>query len=101
MSDNATLSDGQRYWSHRVMQRSDALDLEPGVFTWRDPKRIARSLKHSAEASTRRKAGPFQSAMSMLNFHINRGGKNITASQKRVLERAKVELRKLFSETRG
>lgn len=83
------------------MQRSDALDLEPGVFTWRDPKRIARSLKHSAEASTRRKAGPFQSAMSMLNFHINRGGKNITASQKRVLERAKVELRKLFSETRG
>jgi len=101
MSDKATLSSGQRYWSHRVMQTSDALDLEPGVFTWRDPKRIARSLKHSAEASTRRKAGPFQSAMSMLNFHINRGGKNITASQKRVLERAKVELRKLFSETRG
>jgi hypothetical protein len=64
-------------------------------------KRIARSLKHSAEASTRRKAGPFQSAMSMLNFHINRGGKNITPSQKRVLERANVELRKLFSETRG
>ena len=83
-------------WSHRVMETSDALDLEPAVFTWKDPRRIARSLKHSAEASTRRKAGPFQSAMSMLNFHINRGGTNIAARQKRVLEQAKVELRRQF-----
>ena len=88
-----------RYWSHQVMKTSDALDLEPAVFTWSDPKRIASSLKHSAEASTRRKAGPFQSAMSMLNFQINRGGKNISASQKRVLERAKAELRKQFGRT--
>ncbi len=85
-----------RYWSHRVMQTSNALDLEPSVFTWSDPKRIAGSLKRSAEASTRRKAGPFQSAMSMLNYHINRGGKNISAGQTRVLEQAKAELRKLF-----
>ncbi len=88
-----------RYWSHQVMQTSNALDLEPSVFTWSDPKRIATSLKHSAEASNRRKAGPFQSAMSMLNFHINRGGKNIAPSQKRVLERAKAELRKQFGKT--
>lgn len=86
----------RRYWSHRVMQLSNALDLEPEVFTWSDPKRIARSLKHPVEASTRRKAGPFQSAVSMLNFHINRGGKNITTRQKRVLELAKTELRRLF-----
>ena len=74
-------------WSRRVMETSNALDLEPSVFTWSDPKRIAESLKRSAEASTRRKAEPCQSAMSMLNFHINRGGKNILASHKRILER--------------
>jgi hypothetical protein len=85
-----------RDWSHRAMETSNALDLEPSVFTWSDPKRIAASLKRSAEASTRRKAQPFQSAMSMLCFHINRGGKNIPARQKRVLERAKDELRRLF-----
>jgi Protein of unknown function (DUF3175) len=83
-------------WSHRVMETSDALDREPSVFTWKQPRRIAQSLKRSALASSRRKAGPFQSAMSMLNFHINRGGKGIPPAQKRVLEQAKIELRKLF-----
>jgi hypothetical protein len=78
------------------METSNALDLEPSVFTWKDPRRIARSLKRSALTSTRRKAGPFQSAMSMLNFHINRGGKGISPAQKRVLEQAKIALRKAF-----
>ena len=85
-----------RKWSARVMQRSDALDLEGGVFRSRSAKRIAQSLKRSAEHSKRRKAGPFQSAMSMLNFYINRGGRNLPATQKRVLTRAKDELRRLF-----
>lgn len=83
-------------WSQRVTQTSTALDLDRDVFTWRDPKRIARSLERSAEASTRRKAPPFSSAMSMLNFYINRAGRNLPTAQKRVLERAKVELRKLY-----
>ena len=66
----------KKYWSGYVTKHSFALDLEEGVFTWKDPKRIAKSLKMSAEMSTNRKAGPFQSAMSMLNFYINRAGKN-------------------------
>lgn len=78
------------------MLTSDALDLSPAVFKSRDPKRVARSLKRSAEHSTRRKAGPYQSAMSMLNFYINRAGRNLPARQKRVLQRAKLELRKLY-----
>ena len=86
----------QRKWSAGVMQRSDALDLESGVFTKSDPKAIARSLKRSAERSSRRKAEPFRSAMSMLNFFINRGGKNLPAKQKATLERAKDELRIAF-----
>ena len=86
----------RKYWSARVMQQSDALDLKTRVFTWRDPKRIARSLKQSAERSKRRKAGPFQSAMSMLNFYLNRGGRNLPVERKRVLDRAKTELRRLF-----
>jgi len=86
----------KRRWSAKVMRRSDALDLEAGVFRLRSPKQIALSLKRCAERSKRRKAGPFQSAMSMLNFYINRGGKNMPASRKRVLEKAKVELRKAF-----
>jgi hypothetical protein len=85
-----------RKWSAGVMQRSDALDLEGGVFRSRSAKRIAQSLKRSAEHSKRRKAGPYQSAMSMLNFYINRGGRNLPAAQKRVLTRAKDELRRLF-----
>lgn len=83
-------------WSSRVTRESDALDLEEGVFTWDDPKRIARSLKESAEASTRRKAPPFRSAMSMLVFYINRAGKNLDEDQRRVLEQAKDELRRLY-----
>ena len=86
----------RKYWSARVMQRSDALDLKSRVFTWRDPTAIARSLKQSAEHSKRRKAGPYQSAISMLNFYLNRGGRNLPAERKRILSRAKAELRRLF-----
>lgn len=86
----------QKYWSGRVTKTSNALDLEEGIFTWNDPKRIAQSLKQSAEQSTRRKTTPFQSAMSMLNFYINRAGKNLKPEQKQILEEAKIELRKLF-----
>jgi uncharacterized protein DUF3175 len=87
---------GTRRWSARVTRESNALDLERSVFTWKDPRRIAASLKRSAEHSKRRKAAPFQSAMSMLNFYINRAGRGLPASQRRVLERAKIELRKQF-----
>lgn len=83
-------------WSAGVTEHSDALDLEEGVFTWDDPKAIAQSLKRSAEASTRRKSPPYRSAMSMLTFYINRAGKHLDAEQKRVLEEAKQELRRLY-----
>jgi hypothetical protein len=85
-----------RYWSGAVTRESDALDLEPGVFTWSEPARIAGSLKHSAETSTRRKGTPYQSAMSMLNFYINRAGQNLPEQQRQILEQSKGELRKLF-----
>jgi hypothetical protein len=85
-----------RYWSGRVTRESDALDLEGGVFTWSDPKRIAASLKRSAEHSRRRKSDPYRSALSMLVFYINRAGKNLPASRRRVLEKAKTELRRQF-----
>jgi hypothetical protein len=85
-----------RRWSARVTRESNALDLEPGVFTWKDPRRIAASLRRSAESSTRRKADPFRSAMSMLVFYVNRAGRNLGAGQRRVLERAKLELRRAF-----
>jgi hypothetical protein len=88
----------RKKWSGYVTKHSFALDLEEGVFTWDDPKRIALSLKQSAENSLRRKAAPFQSAMSMLNFYINRAGKNLKPKRKKVLEEAKIELRKLFRE---
>ncbi len=88
--------DRKTYWSGEVTKHSFALDLEEGVFTWEDPVRIAASLKRSAEASVRRKAAPFPSAMSMLNFYINRAGKNLNPQRRRILEQAKVELRKLF-----
>ncbi len=87
----------KKYWSDKVTKESNALDLERGVFVWKDPKRIAESLKQSAEISRRRKAKPFQSAMSMLNFYINRAGKNLSTEQKKILEQAKVELRKAFN----
>lgn len=83
-------------WSDYITKHSFALDLEKGVFTWNNPRRIAKSLKMSAEASLRRKGTPFQSAMSMLNFYINRAGKNLKPARKRILEKAKIELRKLF-----
>ena len=83
-------------WSGEVTKHSIALDLEGGVFTWDDPKRIAQSLRDSAENSVRRKAGPFASAMSMLNFYINRAGKNLPQSRLKILNQAKVELRKLY-----
>jgi hypothetical protein len=85
-----------RRWSSRVTAHSNALDLERSVFTWKDPRRIARSLKRSAERSHRRKSDPYRSAMSMLTFYINRAGDNLGAGQRRVLERAKGELRAAF-----
>lgn len=85
-----------RKWSAGVMARSDAMDLEEGVFKARSARQVALSLKRSAESSHRRKSAPFRSAMSMLNFEINRGGKNLSAERKRVLNQAKVELRKVF-----
>lgn len=85
-----------KYWSGKVTKESNALDLEHGVFTWSDPKKIARSLKRSALASERRKGTPYQSAISMLNFYINRAGKNLKLGRKRILEQAKTELRNLF-----
>lgn len=83
-------------WSEKVTRESDALDLEPGVFTWKEPAKIALSLKHSADSSTRRKSAPFNSAMSMLVFYMNRAGKKLNPDQKRILQQAKKELRKLY-----
>ena len=83
-------------WSADVTEHSNALDLEPGVFESKDPKHIALSLKKSAEDSRRRKSDPYRSAMSMLTFYINRAGKELPDRQRRVLERAKDELRKVF-----
>jgi hypothetical protein len=83
-------------WSTRVTHESNALDLEKNVFTLRSAKEIASSLKRSSDLSHRRKAGPFQSAMSMLNFYINRAGRNLTVSRRKVLNQAKDELRSLY-----
>jgi len=83
-------------WSAEVNRHSDALDLERSIFRSANPARIAQSLKQSAETSTRRKTTPFQSAMSMLDFYINRAGVNLPERRKHILERAKDELRKAF-----
>ena len=83
-------------WTAKVMRESDALDLEKGVFTWKDPKKIAQSLKNSADTSKRRKSPPFRSAMSMLVFYINRAGSKLNRDQKNILEQAKDELHKLY-----
>ena len=83
-------------WSAGVTRHSNALDLDPGVFKHGDPHEVALSLKRSAEASKRRKGTPYQSAMSMLTFYINRAGKDLPKRKKHVLERAKDELRKAF-----
>ena len=89
------------HWSAKVKRESDALDLEQGVFTWKDPKRIARSLKRSADTSSRRKSSPFRSAMSMLVFYINRAGTKLDKDQKRILEQAEDELRRLYGRDPG
>jgi uncharacterized protein DUF3175 len=83
-------------WSQRVTRESDALDLKRGVFKLTNPKKIAASLKRSAEHSTRRKSGVYRSALSMLTFYINRAGKNLPKTQRTRLERAKVELKRAF-----
>ncbi len=96
MTNTRKKSSRARRWSARVTKHSDALDLKSDVFKGKDPHRIALSLKRSAERSKRRKGTPYQSAMSMLNFYINRAGKNLPQKQKRILERAKSELREAF-----
>jgi hypothetical protein len=83
-------------WSADVTEHSDALDIEKDIFKSDDPKKIARSLKRSAEQSHRRKAEPFRSAMSMLTFYINRAGDNLSSGERKTLEAAKEELRELF-----
>lgn len=94
------LKNNSKNWSRHVTESSNALDLEPGVFTWNEPHKIALSLKHSADSSQRRKAEPFASAMSMLNFYINRAGKHLPAAQREILEKAKDELRALYGKSR-
>ena len=96
---SSTSQRGDR-WSRQVTDTSDALDLEEGVFTLDDPRRIARSLKKSAEQSRRRKADGFRSAMSMLTFYINRAGDRLDASRRQCLEQAKDELRDLYDRPR-
>jgi Protein of unknown function (DUF3175) len=93
------VSDARR-WSQEITRTSNALDLEPGVFTWTDPAAIARSLKASAERSTRRRTDPFRSAMSMLSFYINRAGTQLDTAQRQRLEAAKDELRALYGRPR-
>ena len=88
-----------RRWSARVTRTSDALDLKRGVFSLKDPKRIAASLKRSAERSTRKKSTSYRSALSMLTFYINRAGKNLSAGRRKTLQQAKDELRKQFKRT--
>ena len=92
----ATTTNRSEKWSADVTEHSNAMDLKENIFESKDPKKIAKSLKHSAEVSDRRKSAPFRSAMSMLSFYINRAGKNLDASQKEILENAKDELRKEF-----
>ena len=86
----------KRRWSAEVTRRSNALDLQSAVFKQSSPRRIALSLKRSAESSRRRKATPYQSAMSMINFYVNRAGANLSQKQKTILTKAKDELRKVF-----
>jgi hypothetical protein len=87
---------GRKKWSAAVTRNSDALDLESNVFKRRSAKKIAASLKRSAERSKRRKSSSYRSAMSMLTFYVNRAGKNLPASRKKILRNAKDELRKLY-----
>lgn len=91
----------EKRWSQRVTETSNALDLEEGVFSLKDPKDVARSLKRSAEKSKRRKSSPYRSAMSMLTFYINRAGDSLDKKRKKTLEQAKDELRALFGKESG
>jgi hypothetical protein len=93
------MANAQR-WSQRITRESNALDLEPNVFTKEDPRSIAFSLKHSAEVSNRRQSDPYRSAMSMLTFYINRAGRTLPKQQRDRLEAAKDELRALFDRPR-
>lgn len=86
-----------KFWSAKVTRQSFALELESELFTWNNPRKIALSLKKSAEASVRRKGTPYQSAMSMLNFYINRAGKNLPRERRKILEQTKTELKKVFN----
>ncbi len=90
-----------RKWSKEVTGHSNAMDTKPHIFESHDPRAIAKSLKHSAEESHRRKSSPYRSAMSMLTFYINRAGKNLPDSQRDVLEKTKDELRALFGKPAG
>ena len=99
MSKKPKKSSKTRRWSAEVTKHSNALDLKRDIFKEKDPHRMALSLKRSAERSKRRKGTPYQSAMSMLNFYINRAGKNLPKKKKRVLENAKQELRDVFGRT--
>ena len=89
----------KKYWSNKVTRTSNALDLDRGVFTWKDPQKIAASLKKSAETSTRKKTTSFHSPITILNLYINRAGKNLDPKQKEILQEVKAELRKLFGKT--
>ena len=101
MARQGAKSDEKKNWSKHVTEHSFTLSLEPSVFTWDDPRKKAESLKRSAEESTFRKTTPFQSAMSMLNFYINRTGKKLKPERKRILEQAKDELRRLYGKLKG
>jgi hypothetical protein len=90
------MAKSKKKWSQNVTEHSDAMDLKEGVFKSSDPKKIADSLKHSAEQSHRRKSSPFRSAMSMLSFYINRAGDQLGRRQRDTLDAAKNELRKDF-----
>ena len=101
MIKNSSSKTGKKKkWSAQVTKHSNALALEPGAFRFSDPLKIAQSLKKSAEKSKRKKGTSYQSAMSMLNFYINRGGKNLSANKKNILERAKEKLQEIFNHTK-
>jgi hypothetical protein len=97
---NSMIRKKGKRWSQRVAETSSALALEQGVFSWHDPRKIALSLKESAESSDRRKSPAFRSAMSMLNFYINRAGKKLPRGRREILEKAKEELRELYGRPR-
>ncbi|HEU5395785.1 MAG TPA: DUF3175 domain-containing protein [Verrucomicrobiae bacterium] len=96
MKRRAPKRSSPRRWSGEVTRHSDAMDLESGVFKKSSPRGIAQSLKRSAETSRRRKSQPYASAMSMLNFYLNRGGRNLPANRKGILKKAKDELKRVF-----